>query len=115
MAEAVSGVPKGPILFVIYVNDIPNHLLADSLLFADDVQLIAPPPNCHDILQNSLSSSTSWSKDWELDLNPTKSEHLPIGYSPHFVTYTLPSHNLPKPRTFQQSPPLKTLESSYPV
>ncbi len=47
----------------------------------------------HDILQNSLTSSASWSKDWELDLNPTKSEHLSIGNSSHFVTYTLPSSN----------------------
>ncbi len=47
MAEAISGVPQGsvigPILFVIYVNDLTNHLSADSLLYADDVNLIAPP------------------------------------------------------------------------
>ncbi len=89
MAEATSGVPQGSfiglILFVIYVNDLPDHLSADSLLYADDVKLIAPR-NRHDILQNSRNSSASWSKDWELDLNPTKHEHLPIGNSPQFAT-----------------------------
>ncbi len=98
MAEAISGVPQGsvigPIQFVIYVNDLPDHLSADSLLYADDVKLIAPR-NRHDILQNSLNSSALWSKDWELDLNPAKSEHFPIGNSSHFVTYTLPSSNPP--------------------
>ncbi len=48
MAEAISGVPQGsaigPILFVIYVNDLPDRLSADSLLHADDVKLHAPPP-----------------------------------------------------------------------
>ncbi len=53
----------------------------------------------HDILQNPLRISVSWSKDWKLDLNPTKNKHFPIGNSPHFVTYTLPSHNLPKTQT----------------
>ncbi len=84
----------GPILLVIYVNDLPDHLSADSLLYADDVKLIAPR-NRHDILQNSLNNSASWSKDWELDLNHTKSEHLPIGNPSHFVTLTLPSSNPP--------------------
>ncbi len=46
IAEAISGVPQGsvigPILFFIYVNDLPDRLLADSLLYADDVKLIAP-------------------------------------------------------------------------
>ncbi len=46
MAEAISGVPHGPviglILFAIYVNDLPDHLSAGSLLYADDVKLIAP-------------------------------------------------------------------------
>ncbi len=85
MAETISGVPQGsvigPILFVIYVNDLPDHLTEDSLLYADDIKPIAPR-NRHDILQYSLNSSTSWSKDWELDLNPTKNEHPPIGNSP---------------------------------
>ncbi len=115
MAEAISGVPQGsvisPILFIIYVTDLPDHLSADSLLFADDVKLIAPR-NCHDILQNSLNSSASWSKDWELDLNPTKSELLPIGNSPHFVTYTSRPITHPTPRPYQQSPQPKTWESS---
>ncbi len=46
MAEAISDVPQGsvivPVLFVIYVNDLPDHLSADSLLYADDVKLIVP-------------------------------------------------------------------------
>ncbi len=47
MAEAISGVPQGsvigPILFAIYVNDLPDRLSAGSLLHADDVKLMPPP------------------------------------------------------------------------
>ncbi len=46
MAEPKSSVPQGsvigPILFDIYVNDLPDHLSAESLLYADHGQLIAP-------------------------------------------------------------------------
>ncbi len=100
MAEAISGAPQGsvigPILFVIYVNNLPEHLSVDSLPYANDVKLIAPRS---DVLQTSLNISVNWSRDWELDLNPTKSEHLPNGISPHFVTYTLPSHSPPNTQT----------------
>ncbi len=48
MAEAISGVPQGsaigPILFVINVNGLSANLSAGSLLYADDVKIIAPPP-----------------------------------------------------------------------
>ncbi len=44
--EAISGVPQGsvigPIIFAIYVYDLPDNLSADILLYADDVKLIAP-------------------------------------------------------------------------
>ncbi len=67
---------------------------------ASSIQMtLNSPRNRHDILQNSLNSSASWSKDWELNLNPTKSEHLPISNSSHFVTYTLSSHNPPNAQT----------------
>ncbi len=62
MAEAISGVPQGsvigPILFAIYVNDLPDRLSADNLLYADGVKLIAPR-NQHDIRQNSLNIANS--------------------------------------------------------
>ncbi len=48
MAEAISGVPQGfvigPLLFVVYVNDLPDRMSTDSLPYADDVKVIAPPP-----------------------------------------------------------------------
>ncbi len=46
MAEAISDIPQGsvigPILLVIYVNDLPDHLSAGGLLYADNVKFIAP-------------------------------------------------------------------------
>ncbi len=32
----------GPILFVIYVNDLSDSLTVDNLLYTDNVKLIAP-------------------------------------------------------------------------
>ncbi len=46
MTEAASEVPQGsvlgPILFVIYVNDLTDNLTIDHLLYADDAKLVAP-------------------------------------------------------------------------
>ncbi len=99
--EVISGVAQGFFIghtpFVIYVNDLPDHLPTNRLLYANDVKLIAPHNHC-EIIQSSLNVRASWSKDWELYLYPTKSEHISIGKSPSFITYTLPSHNPPNPK-----------------
>ncbi len=42
------------ILFATYINDLPDNVSADSLLYADDVKRIAPR-NRHGILQSSLN------------------------------------------------------------
>ncbi len=88
-ADAISGVPQDSVIvFTIYINDLPKYLSRDSLLYADGAKCIAPC-NCHDIPQNSLNITEGWLKDWGLVLSPTKSEHLFIGHSPHFVTFSL--------------------------
>ncbi len=73
------------ILFFIYVNDSPDHSGAGNLLNADNGKLIAAYSN-HEIIQSSVNVSSSWSRDWELDFIPTKSE------TPHSIIYTLPHH-----------------------
>ncbi len=53
--------------------------------------------------------SDSWSKGWEMDLNPTKSDHLPNGNSPHFIIYILPSHSPPNTQTMPKVSTTKAL------
>ncbi len=72
-AEAISGVPQGyvlcPILSDIYVNDLPDHLSADSLFYADNVKLITLHNN-FDIHQSSLNVRASYYKHWGLGRDP---------------------------------------------
>ncbi len=72
----------GPILFVIEVNDLPDNLATDNLLY------VSSPLRHYYILESPLGVIVSWSKGWELDLNLTKSEHPPIGNWLPSVTYT---------------------------
>ena len=34
--EVTSGIPLGPLLFVLYINDLPDHVDSEAYLFADD-------------------------------------------------------------------------------
>lgn len=74
-----SGVPQGsvlgPLLFVVYINDIVNYLPdACKLLYADDLKIFLPVNNladCH-TLQNSLLDFNSWCARNHLFVNVSK-------------------------------------------
>ena len=59
-SPVISGVPQGtvlgPLLFLSYINDLPDRVSSDIQLFADDLILYRPiysPVEC-DILQQTL-------------------------------------------------------------
>ena len=68
--SVVSGVPQGSILglvlFLIYVNDIPDLAESTAKMFIDDTKLyrdISDTTDC-EILQDDLNKLASWSQLW---------------------------------------------------
>ncbi len=75
--SVLSGVPQGsvlgPLLFLIYINDLPDHIKSTPYLFADDVSLFTEVKDCTeatDILNNDLLEITKWSFQWKMQFNP---------------------------------------------
>ena len=84
ICEVTSGVPQGsvfgPVLFLIYINDIAMNIKSKIRLFADDILLykVIATPNDHHILQNDLNSLTKWASDWLMEFNIPKCNILQI-------------------------------------
>ncbi len=78
-----AGVPQGsvlgPLLFLIYVNDITDHLLSIVRLFADDSSLSFSSTNVDDlegIINYDLLTISDWAKQWLVSFNPNKTEAM---------------------------------------
>ena len=66
-----AGVPQGsvlgPLLFLVYINDIAKHLLSLTRLFADDSSLLYAAAHIADIagiINHDLQLLTSWARQW---------------------------------------------------
>ena len=68
--DVLSGVPQGsvlgPLLFIIFINDLPDVVKSLCKLFADDTKLIATISNPNDltILQNDVDNLVEWADNW---------------------------------------------------
>ena len=90
----------GPLLFLLYINDLNNSVNCLPRLFADDTCLIIDSPNLASLeieMNKDLTNVYNWSIANKLSLNPSKSNHLIISpkqniLSPHV---TLIVNNLP--------------------
>lgn len=84
-APVLSGIPQGsvlgPLLFVIYINDLPDIINSNVYLFADDTKLMRKVKSEEDAksLQLDLDKLEAWSKKWLLQFNPDKCHVLTIG------------------------------------
>ena len=77
-----SGIPHvlGPLLFVIYINDLPDSVNSNVYLFADDAKIYESIASLSDhvILQHGIDHLTRWSSDWLLIFNPDKCNDLKV-------------------------------------
>ena len=86
--KVTSGIPQGsvlePILFVIYINDMPECVDSTSTtctyLFADDTKIFREikSPNDEEKLQNDLDKLQKWSDTWLLKFLPNKCKVLTV-------------------------------------
>ena len=79
-ANIQAGVPQGsilgPLLFLLYINDIVVNIKANVRLFADDTSLyliVEDPNETATILNNDLETIYKWADTWLLKFKPSKS------------------------------------------
>ena len=77
----LAGVPQGsilgPLLFLIYINDLPDGLKSNAKLFADDTSLFTVVKDKSDsanTLNNDLFLISKWAYNWKMLFNPDPSK-----------------------------------------
>ena len=77
-----SGVPQGsvlgPLLFLLFINDMPNATKFKTLLFADDSKIIGNA-NFPNTVQSDINSLIQWADTWQMSFNTTKCSVVHIG------------------------------------
>ena len=74
----LSGVPQGrvlgPLMFLLYINDITKDINSPLRLFADDCLLYRVINSAEDanMLQEDLNRLSEWENTWQLRLNVSK-------------------------------------------
>ena len=80
-----SGVPQGsvlgPLLFLIYVNDLEIGINTKIWKFADDVKIVKSIESVDDNfkIQKSLDKLSVWATNWDMNFNIAKCKSMHIG------------------------------------
>ena len=76
-----AGVPQllflGPLLFLIYVNDLSDNLISNSKLFVNDTSLFSVINDKHlsaNKLNQDLNRINNWAFQWKMNFNPDPSK-----------------------------------------
>ncbi|MDJ0596593.1 MAG: reverse transcriptase family protein [Pleurocapsa sp. MO_226.B13] len=94
-AEVTSGVPQGsvlgPLLFVIYINDLDTSIQSSLSKFADDTKIGSVIESEDDVnkLQRDLNKLCEWTEKWQMRFNTDKCKVLSMGKVDQPRTYNL--------------------------
>lgn len=105
LAPVTSGVPQGtvlgPLLFLIYINDLPLQVSLSMCLFADDCVVyrkIASPSDSA-ALQSDLDSINEWCSNSQMSLNVNKCKHMRFTRSSFQTSSPLTLNTVPLQQT----------------
>ena len=92
--DILSGIPQGsvlgPLLFLIFINDLPSYVKSSIKLFADDVKIIGNATD-REIIDEDLKGIELWQNIWLLDFNYEKCKvlHTDVNSNNHKFEYKL--------------------------
>jgi ribonucleases P/MRP protein subunit RPP40 len=101
-SDVISGVPQGsvlgPLLFLIYINDLDDNIISMLKKFADDTKIcrnVGSDSNTN-ILQDDLQKIYQWSIDWQMPFNIDKCVVMHFGHNNKQAEYKMGNTKLRK-------------------
>jgi len=86
LLSVICGVPQGsvlgPLLFILYINDMTNSSNLETSLYADDAAMLLADTNLKHLqrkINNELSTLNEWFISNKLTLNLTKTNYMLVG------------------------------------
>ena len=80
----------GPALFLLYINDLPDNVICDIAIYADDTALCSKCDQACDLwqqlelaseLESVLRDTVDWGKKWLVDFNAGKTQLVSFDWS----------------------------------